>query len=611
MTNKIGSTLLFIFVVVVATAQTPVKLPPVIKWTGKSEKLIQSNNDKWITPAERSNFDSTAKLDETIAYFEKLAASSKLLSIDVVGESSGGKAIHLVKLSKDPAFHESSTNNKPILLVQAGIHAGEIDGKDACMMLARDLCQQKASLLDKVNLLIVPVFNVEGHERISQYNRMNQRGPLNMGWRTNGKNLNLNRDYTKAETHEMASMLEVINMYQPSLYLDIHVTDGADYQYDITYGYIGDHGYSPNIARWLEAKLRPFVDNGLQLEGHIPGPLLFAKNGDHFDDGNLDYTFNPDFSHAYGDAIHLPTVLVENHSLKPFKQRVLGTYVLIESCLKLLAQEKNSLANATRADKNSKKETLGVNWVFSKDTEGNSNNPWNVDNRNAQKSSTQTHLGIKHLSETSKITGETYSSWTGEKETKEIAIFRNSIAKEQIKLPEAYIVPAYQDEVIEKLLIHHIDFELIESDTSVSASGYELTNPKFANSPFEGRIKVNADINEIKVIRQLPAGSVLIPNTSEKFILAALMLEPSSPSSLFQWGYLNHIFNRTEYIESYVMEPYMVAVLEQNESLKAAFDLKMQEEVFAKNPRAIFEWFYSQSPFDDKMYLQYPIIKLY
>lgn len=594
-----------------AFSQVPATLPPTLNWHGESEKLIRAKNDQWITPAERSNFDSTAKLGETISFFEKLAQQTDLVSVEMIGQSSGGKAIHLVKVSKDPRFHESFTKSKPILLVQAGIHAGEIDGKDACMMLARDLSQQKANLLDKVNLLIVPVFNVEGHERISQYNRMNQRGPINMGWRTNGKNLNLNRDYTKAETLEIATMLEIINIYEPSLYLDIHVTDGADYQYDITYGYIGDHAYSPNIARWLDTKLRPFVDNGLSIAGHIPGPLLFAKNGENFDDGNLDYTFNPDFSHAYGDAIHLPTVLVENHSLKPFKQRVLGTYVLVESCLKLLAQENGSLSNATSADKNSKKESIGVNWVFSNDSESNSNNPWNVDNSNAQKSSTQTHLGVKHEPVTSSVTGRTYTTWTGEKATKEIAVFRNSIAKEQIKLPKAYIVPVFQDEVIEKLLIHHVDFELVENDTVMSGIAYELSNPKFANSPFEGRIKVTAAIIEKDVKRALPSGSVIIKNGQEKFILAALMLEPNSPSSLFQWGFMNHIFNRTEYIESYAMEPYMAAVLGQNESVKAAFDIKMKDETFAKNPRAIFEWFYSQSPFDDKMHLQYPIIKLY
>lgn len=611
MKKTIGCILLFTFCCTSVFAQIPDQLPPILNWNGKSEKLIRPKSDPWITPAERSNFDSTSTLTETIAYFEKLASSSKLISVEMIGQSGGGMPIHVIKLSQDPSFHDLPNNSKPILLAQAGIHAGEIDGKDASMMIARDLVMNKSNLLDKVNLLIVPVFNVEGHERISQYNRMNQRGPKNMGWRTNGKNLNLNRDYAKAETLEMATMLELINTYKPSLYLDIHVTDGADYQYDITYGYIGEHGYSPQISKWLSGTLRPFVDKGLQAEGHIPGPLLFAKNGENFDDGNLDYTFNPDFSHAYGDAIHLPTVLVENHSLKPFKQRVLGTYVLIESCLKLLANANTSLAKAIAADKSSKKEKIGVNWVFSNSSEGSNTNPWNAENKNAESAGRETHLGVKHKDVTSEVTGETYSAWTGEKEEKEIAIFRNNIAKQQISLPKVYVIPAFQDEVIEKLLIHHIEFELIENDTIISATSYELTNPKFANSPFEGRIKVNADIIENKVNRKITAGSLLVKNNREKFTLAALLLEPASPSSLFQWGFMNQIFNRTEYIESYAIEPYMAATLEQNKEMKTAFDQKMKDEAFAKNPRAIFEWFYTQSPFDDENYLQYPILKIF
>src|SRR5690606_31703643 len=140
-------------------------------------------------------------------------------------------------------------SSKPLLLIQAGIHSGEIDGKDASMMLLRDIVNgSKKDLLDRVNLLFIPILSVDGHERSSPYNRVNQRGPSNMGWRTNARNLNLNRDYAKLDTEEIRAVIAVINAYKPDLYLDIHVTDGADYQYDITYGY--SESYSPRIAQW-------------------------------------------------------------------------------------------------------------------------------------------------------------------------------------------------------------------------------------------------------------------------------------------------------------------------------------------------------------------------
>lgn len=593
-------------------AQIKVPLPPQIDWSGQSETLIHVKSDPWVTPAERSNFDSTASWHETIQYFTRLDNASDLLTYEQFGESTGGFEMHLAKLSKELQFHKGATSSKPVLLIQAGIHAGEIDGKDASMMIARDIAiGEKHNLLDAVNIVIVPIFNIEGHERISPYNRINQRGPKNMGWRTNGSNLNLNRDYAKAETQEMVNMIELINVYKPSLYLDIHVTDGADYQYDITYGFIGEHGYSPSISEWLSKIYRTQVNEGLEVMGHIPGPLLFAKNGETFEDGNLDYTFNPDFSHAYGDAIHLPTVLVENHSLKPFKQRVLGTYVLIENSIKALELGYSELKIAISKDALAKKDQIGVNWVFSEKAAGSNTNPWNADSKAAINKSKAQHLGVSHEIVKSSITGSNYTKWTGKKTQKEIDVYRNSIAQVQVQLPKYYVIPAFRNELINKILVHQIDFDYLESDTLINATSYHMSNPVFAKGPFEGRIKVTADCEVENLSQKVPKGSILIPTNQTKGVLAALLLEPQSPSSLFQWGFMNTIFNRTEYIESYVMEPYMAEMLKQNPEIREAYQSKMKDRSFSDNPRKIMEWFYTQSPFVDQTYLHYPILKIF
>lgn len=585
-------------------------LPPEIPWAGKSLSLVKSKTDKWVTPAEKSNFVFTADRAETLQFFEKLAKSSSLVSFSEAGKSSGGVSIPMVIVSSDKDFHQKPNDKKPVLLVQCGIHAGEIDGKDAIMMLIRDIVTEKPELVDEVNLIVIPILNVEGHERISVYNRMNQRGPNNMGWRTNGKNLNLNRDYVKVETGGIQTVIGVINKYNPSLYFDVHVTDGADYQYDITYGFMGSHGYSPNISTWLSNELRPFVDADLTKLRHIPGPLLFAKNGKTFVDGNLDYTFNPDFSHAYGDAIHLPTVLVENHSLKPFRQRVLGTYVLMESALKLLAEKSESLAKAVQLDKTSKKDQFLTNWSFDASSQSSAANPWNADKKSAKTFETQQHLGIAFETTKSPVTGVEYTKFTGDKITYDMPVFKNNTPKDTVKLPSAYIIPIYQDEIIERIKLHRISYETIINDTVIIATSYQLNDPKFATSPFEGRIKVTATPEITEVTRQIPAGSIIIKNDNPKFMLAAVMLEPQSPSSLFQWGFMNHIFNRTEYAEQYVMEPYMLRMIKSNPEIKAAFDEQMKDSNFANNPYKISSWFYNNSPFVDGEYLQYQILRV-
>ncbi|PYJ01090.1 MAG: carboxypeptidase, partial [Verrucomicrobia bacterium] len=264
----------------VLAANSPELLPPAPPWRGASARLIAGPDDPWITPSEKTGLTDTPSYDETIAYLKKLAAASPLLSLQEFGRTAQGRPIHVVIASKDRAFTPDAlrATGRPALLAQAGIHAGEIDGKDAGLMLLRDIAfAGKAGLLDRANFLFVPVFNADGHERISESNRPNQRGPIHQGWRTTAQNLNLNRDYMKADTPEMQAMLTLINRWSPALYLDLHVTDGIDYQYDITFGYNGDTGvfaWSPRIGAWLNETYRPAAEAALRAAGHIPGPVV-------------------------------------------------------------------------------------------------------------------------------------------------------------------------------------------------------------------------------------------------------------------------------------------------------------------------------------------------
>lgn len=216
----------------------PVVLPPELPWSGKSESLALAPDHPWATPAEASGLTSTPRYDETVAWLRQLVDASPELRMVSIGKSPEGRDLWLVIAFRERAFTPEAmrATGKPVLFAQAGIHAGEIDGKDAGMMLLRDMTvvKTKRELLDLAHVLFVPMFNVDGHERFSAYTRVNQRGPIEGGWRSNARNLNLNRDYTKADTAEMRHMLAALRRWQPDLYLDLHVTDGADYQYDIT-----------------------------------------------------------------------------------------------------------------------------------------------------------------------------------------------------------------------------------------------------------------------------------------------------------------------------------------------------------------------------------------
>src|SRR5438067_2307529 len=299
----------------VAWLATAAPLPPPIPWDGKSRELIAKPDDRWITVAEKTRFHATPTYDQTVAWLRQLAAAAPEVRLTSLGRSPEGRDIWMVIVSRDRLFTPETLQRsaRPTLLVQAGIYAGEFDGKDAGLMFLRELTVSGRwrSLLDRANFLFVPIFNVDGHERTSQYGRINQRGPDVVGWRTNAENLNLNRDYTKIDTDEMRAMVAALDRWRPDLYVDIHVTDGSDYQYDVTFGWnAGVH--SPRSTRWLDGTLAPAVRSALHAMGHIPGPLISEEPVNGLTMG----TVSPRFSTGYGDVRHTPTVLVETHSLK-------------------------------------------------------------------------------------------------------------------------------------------------------------------------------------------------------------------------------------------------------------------------------------------------------
>ncbi|MEM6455127.1 MAG: M14 family metallopeptidase, partial [Acidobacteriota bacterium] len=342
-------------------------LPPPPPWDGASRALITDADDPWRTVAEASDFARTPSYDDTVAYLRRLVDAAPDLHLLPFGESGAGRTLWLVVAARGletPTPAALARLDRPVVLAQAGIHAGEIDGKDAGLMLLRDLGlgRRGGDLLARASLLFVPVLNPDGHERISPYGRVNQRGPERMGWRTNARNLNLNRDYAKADAPEMRAVLDLISAWQPDLYLDLHVTDGVDYQYDITWGHGGRHMASPAIAAFFEDVLTPAVAAHLSDRGHVPGPLVFAFDRGDLTQGIYGWTATPRYSDGYGAARHLPTILVENHSLKPYDQRVLGTYHFLVGVLDAVVDHADALRAATARDRASRPDPVTLAW---------------------------------------------------------------------------------------------------------------------------------------------------------------------------------------------------------------------------------------------------------
>lgn len=574
------------------SAQTPI-LPPPIPWNGASRALAVPASDPWVTPSEASGFRTTPRYDETVAYLDRLVKASNTLKMVSLGKSDEGRDVWMVIASKERAFTPEALRKtgKAIVLAQGGIHAGEIEGKDSGLMLLRDMTVRgtKRELLDGANFLFVPIFNVDGHERFNRWFRINQRGPEEGGWRTNARNFNLNRDYIKADTEEMRAMIRALRTWEPDLYIDLHVTDGADYQYDVTFGWNGAAGHSPAIARWLDASYRAPVDAGLREAGHIPGPLIFT------DDPLAGIALgqsDPRLSHGYGDARHLPTILVENHSLKPYDQRVLGMYVFLEHTLRTIARELAPLRAAVATERARRPTAIPLTWKLPAN-----DNPEQME-----------ILGVASRKKLSAVTGDVYVEWLGKPVSMRAPVLSLSEVATSVAPPRAYWVPAAWREVIAKLDLHGIPYERITAPRDVDVTMYRLSDPKHDAAQFEGHVRVTATITPEKHKERFPAGSVRVSVDQPLGTLAALLLEPSSPDSLFQWGFFNSILSPTEYVEGYIMEPMAERMLAEDPKLAEEFRAKLESDAaFRGNSRARLWWFYQRTPFYDERARLYPV----
>lgn len=573
-------------------------LPPAPAWQGASEALIAPADHPWVTPAELTGLTDSPDYAATLAWLEKLAAASPRVRLHEFGRTAQGRPLLVVLASRDGAATPAAlaAGGRPTVLAQAGIHSGEIDGKDAGLMLLRDLAfTGKAALLDRANFALIVALNADGHERRSRFNRPNQRGPVHQGWRTTAQNLNLNRDYMKADAPELRALLGLLGELQPSLYLDIHVTDGIDYAYDITYGFNGAGGtfaWSPAGAAWLDRVWRPAADAALAAAGHLPGPLVFAVNNRDLTAGIGAGPSSPRFSHGYGDLRHVPSVLVENHSLKPYRQRVLGTYVLYETSLRAAGEDAAALASAIATDRSARPSTLALNW-----------------NNDPDRTVAMDFRGIAYEEYDSPVSGTREVRWLGTPKTyAALPVHQVTRPRTQLARPAAYLVPPEATDVIARLRAHGIGGETLPAATTRTVTLYRLVDPKPAAQPFEGRHRLATAVRAERREETFPAGTFRVPTDQPLGDLAIALLEPASDDSFLAWGFFPGILQRTEYIEGYAIAPLAEQMLAADPRLKAEFEARLAADAkFRASPDARLRWFYERSPFYDARHLLYPV----
>lgn len=567
--------------------------------------LLFGQTDEWQTYFEKSNYLKSPQYDETIGYFKRIEEISPFASMSTIGFSPQGRELKCMIVSKDKAFTpaEAKQTGKPIILVINGIHSGEIEGKDASMLLLREILvtKEKEWMVENVILLIIPVFNVDGHENISRYNRINQNGPEEMGKRTTAHNLNLNRDWLKADAPEMQSLLKLFSEWLPDFLIDNHTTNGADYQYTITYGIEKSLNIDEGIGFWVKEKFIPFITKRSVDAGYKIFPYVAFRNWrEGFMSGVQDFPAPPRFSTGFAAAHNRPALLVETHMLKPFKERVFATKVIIESVVEYANSNPEELVIMNRlADKNTIENYTKHKMKF----------PINL--KLSEQSDTVPFEGITWVEMPSNISGTLKKVYTGRDTTFNINFYTDVEVTDYVSAPAGYFIPKEFSYLVDRLKLHGAAAEVLDESVTHTVTRYRFKNVKLAGSSYEGRQRATFDIEEYNEEVLIPAGTFFIPANQRTLRVILHLLEPISEDSFVKWGFMNAIFEQKEYFESYVMEKIAEEMLSDDPALLREFESKLNaDEEFRNNPYERLNFFYKKSPYWDKSLNVYPVMRL-
>jgi hypothetical protein len=569
-----------------------------------SARLMAQDSD-FQTYYEKSQYLKTPGYSETVDFCKKLDNASPVLHYTTFGKSPQGRDLPLLIADKNGNFTPDAVrkSGNAVLLIEACIHAGESDGKDAGLMLLRDMAIDKKNiqLLDHVTILFIPIFNTDGHERFGPYNRINQNGPEEMGWRTTSQNLNLNRDFLKAEAPEMQDWLKLYNQWMPEFFVDCHVTDGADYQYPLTYALETKGNMEKNLSDWTQNVCEKFLITEMKKSGFPIFPYVEFRNWHDPRSGLTTGVAPPMLSQGYCAIQNRPGLLIETHMLKPYKVRVSSTYTMLLHTLQLLNTEYKSLQSLE-----AKADVFTSGDKFRKE-------PFPVSFSESYKDSIQVEfLGFDYTIDTSDLTGGLWFKYDNKKPVVwQLTMFPNCSADKLVTLPEAYLIPPQFSSLIETLKIHGVKMTALSHAISCTVQSTRFRNVHWSQQSYEGHHRVTYNLDDTIEQRTFPAGTMMVDMNQRSARVIAHLLEPASPDSYVSWGFFDAFLEQKEYAESYVMEPLAREMMVKDPALKAEFEKKKAtDKTFGSNPNAMLNWFYSKSPFWDAQFDVYPVGKI-
>jgi zinc carboxypeptidase len=544
---------------------------------------------EWQTRAESSGFRATSSYDETLAFLRRLEGRLPEMRLLFYGTSGEGRPLPVVVVSREKTFTAAEARNlaKPTVLIVNGIHAGEIDGKDACLMILRDLALgRRSGLLDAATLLIVPIYNVDGHERVSPFNRPNQDGPVEgMGFRTTPNGLDLNRDHMKLQSAEARALVGLFNEWRPHLHVDDHVSNGFDQAWVVTYAYTEAPQAPAAVDAWFQNHF-PAVVAATKKAGSGIGPYVSLRDDADLGAGFVSSPGTPRYSTGYFNLRNRPSILIEMHSYKPYRERVLGNRNFLVALLSEIGRDPASLRAAVE-------DAEAAEIARGRAAAPPSEIALTYDVGEADSLRIPVYAW---RTETSVVTGQPYQRQRrGEAGPPSFPWQHRPRVVKSVPRPRGYLVLPGWPQIEQPLRAHGLLVLRLDEPAEIEVETSRLAAPRFAARTYQGVQQVESvEVTRRLEKRRVPAGSLWIPADQPDFEVAANLLEPEAPDSLLSWGLLSSVLERKEYIDLPVLEDLVKEMLKDPKTA-TEWEAALEDETFAKDAQARQLWWYRRT----------------
>ena len=551
------------------------------------------------THFERSNGTETPPYNDVIQFYEELSERFNEVAIYDMQKTDSGKPLHLVTFNPNRTFESEFTQDdtKSVLLINNGIHPGESDGIDASMMLVRDLAQGKIATPKNIIIAVIPLYNIGGALNRNATTRTNQNGPKEYGFRGNARNYDLNRDFIKADTKNAKAFANLFRIVKPDFFIDNHVSNGADYQYTLTHLFTQHNKLGGKLGDYLHDSMTPKLEDSLRMSNWDITPYVNVFNRSP-ETGFTQFMDSPRYSTGYTTLFNTVGMMVETHMLKPYKDRVEGTYELMKAFIKIADEDAQLVKNLKKIDRERFKpgNEYPVQWIL-----------------DSTKTATLSFKGYEADMTPSDITGQPRLKFDRERPyTRDVTYYNHFKPSALVTIPKQYIVPQGYWNVIDLLKQQKIKYERVQKDTTVLAEVYHITDYQTRQSPYEGHyLHYNTVVTAAQQQVTLNKGDYIFDTDQDGVRYLVETLEPTAVDSFFNWNFFDTILQQKEGFSPYVWEDKALEFLNDNPQVKEEFDAKKASEPsFANNWYAQLDWIHKQSPNYEKAHLRYPVVRV-